>query len=165
MRDTEQNSVYDGTVSDSKEESILKALELCDPSLQQETLLPLSRPDIATGRTLLTFFVWLTVHALLCGILFCLCQVLCGTDWIGWVLVAFLTVILLSIKAENILCSAILLYQKHAPETVRRSCLFTPSCSEYMLLAVKKYGVFKGFFKGMHRLFRCHWPNGGEDYP
>lgn len=57
------------------------------------------------------------------------------------------------------------LYQKFAPEKVRRSCLFYPSCSQYMLLAIEKYGFWKGFWKGLKRLGSCHYPNGGEDYP
>ncbi|MBR6781566.1 MAG: membrane protein insertion efficiency factor YidD [Clostridia bacterium] len=59
----------------------------------------------------------------------------------------------------------ILLYQKLAPENLRKACVFTPTCSEYMLLAIDKYGVFKGICKGIGRLMRCHSPNGGEDYP
>ena len=35
------------------------------------------------------------------------------------------------------------------------SCIFYPSCSNYMILAVEKFGIFKGFFIGMKRLFRC----------
>ncbi|MBQ3055526.1 MAG: membrane protein insertion efficiency factor YidD [Oscillospiraceae bacterium] len=68
-------------------------------------------------------------------------------------------------KAKPFVINAVLLYQKHAPERIRRSCLFVPSCSEYMLLAVGKYGVLIGVYKGLHRLLRCHHPNGGEDYP
>ena len=59
----------------------------------------------------------------------------------------------------------VLNYQKFAPEELRRSCLFTPTCSEYMLLAIDKYGFIKGVIKGVKRLLRCHPPNGGVDYP
>ena len=55
-------------------------------------------------------------------------------------------------------------YQHYAPDRVRLKCVFEPSCSEYMLLAVNKYGFFKGLFKGIKRLLRCH-PPGGVDYP
>ncbi len=34
-------------------------------------------------------------------------------------------------------------------------CLFVPTCSNYMILAVKEFGIFKGFFLGTKRLFRC----------
>jgi putative membrane protein insertion efficiency factor len=45
-------------------------------------------------------------------------------------------------------------------------CKFEPSCSAYMILAVKKYGGVKGFFKGISRIFRCNpFFKGGIDYP
>jgi putative membrane protein insertion efficiency factor len=59
----------------------------------------------------------------------------------------------------------VLLYQKLAPESVRGACRFEPSCSNYMLLAIKKYGFARGFVKGLKRLRRCRPPNGGVDYP
>lgn len=36
------------------------------------------------------------------------------------------------------------------------SCRFTPTCSEYMDEAVKKYGIFKGGFMGVTRIVRCN---------
>jgi len=45
-------------------------------------------------------------------------------------------------------------------------CGFEPSCSNYMILAVKKYGGIKGFFKGIVRILRCNpFSKGGVDYP
>jgi hypothetical protein len=45
-------------------------------------------------------------------------------------------------------------------------CRFTPSCSEYFILAVRKYGPVRGASKGMTRIFRCHpWSPGGYDPP
>ena len=57
------------------------------------------------------------------------------------------------------------LYQKHASPELRSSCLFIPTCSDYMILAIQKYGVFKGVYKGIRRILRCKPPNGGYDYP
>ena len=34
-------------------------------------------------------------------------------------------------------------------------CRFKPTCSEYALSAVEKYGVLRGGVKAMWRLFRC----------
>jgi putative membrane protein insertion efficiency factor len=56
-------------------------------------------------------------------------------------------------------------YQKMAPKALRESCRFVPSCSEYMILAIEKYGCLKGIYKGFNRLLRCKVPNGGIDYP
>lgn len=38
----------------------------------------------------------------------------------------------------------------------RRVCVFSPTCSEYCIEAVGKYGVMKGLFLGVKRVFRCH---------
>lgn len=43
------------------------------------------------------------------------------------------------------------------------SCRYTPTCSQYMLQAVTKYGPFKGTWLGIKRLSRCH-PWGGHGY-
>lgn len=58
-----------------------------------------------------------------------------------------------------------MLYQRYAPTSVRQACRFEPSCSEYMKLAILKYGIIKGISKGWKRILRCRYPNGGIDYP
>lgn len=43
-------------------------------------------------------------------------------------------------------------------------CKFYPSCSEYMLQAIEKYGCVKGVFLGIKRLLKCHpFAKGGYD--
>lgn len=66
---------------------------------------------------------------------------------------------------KKIIIWIIRLYQKKAPYYIRAACRFEPSCSEYMILSVSKYGCFKGVYKGIRRLLRCKPPNGGVDYP
>ena len=56
-------------------------------------------------------------------------------------------------------------YQRFAPDGLRLRCVYEPSCSEYMILAVKKYGCIRGLWKGIKRLRRGHPPNYGKDYP
>ena len=60
---------------------------------------------------------------------------------------------------------AVLVYKSVAPMSVRSRCLFTPTCSTYMIMAIYKYGLFIGVVKGIRRLLRCKPPNGGVDYP
>ncbi len=43
------------------------------------------------------------------------------------------------------------------------SCRYTPTCSQYMVEAVLKYGIFKGTWLGIKRILRCH-PWGGSGY-
>jgi putative membrane protein insertion efficiency factor len=45
-------------------------------------------------------------------------------------------------------------------------CRFYPSCSQYFILAVRKYGPVHGAWKGVGRVCRCHpWNPGGFDPP
>jgi putative membrane protein insertion efficiency factor len=45
-------------------------------------------------------------------------------------------------------------------------CRFQPSCSEYAIEAIKKYGPLVGFCKGVYRICRCNpWNPGGYDPP
>jgi uncharacterized protein len=40
-------------------------------------------------------------------------------------------------------------------------CRFHPSCSEYFILAVQKYGPVRGACRGAYRICRCNPFNGG----
>jgi putative membrane protein insertion efficiency factor len=42
-------------------------------------------------------------------------------------------------------------------------CRYSPSCSTYAIIAVKKYGPFKGGWLALKRILRCH-PWGGHGY-
>jgi putative component of membrane protein insertase Oxa1/YidC/SpoIIIJ protein YidD len=46
-------------------------------------------------------------------------------------------------------------------------CRFYPTCSEYMVYALKKYGLFRGIAKGHNRIKRCNNSNTDScvDYP
>lgn len=43
------------------------------------------------------------------------------------------------------------------------TCRFTPTCSQYALEALRKYGPLKGGWLTLKRLLRCH-PWGGSGY-
>ena len=44
------------------------------------------------------------------------------------------------------------------------SCRFTPTCSQYTIEAIQKYGPFKGGWLGFRRIIRCHpWGGCGHD--
>jgi putative membrane protein insertion efficiency factor len=67
---------------------------------------------------------------------------------------------------SKIFIGLIKLYQhifSYQPEV---RCKYFPSCSEYMLLAIKKYGAFAGAAKGIFRIVRCNpFSRGGLDLP
>ena len=44
------------------------------------------------------------------------------------------------------------------------ACVFTPSCSVYMIESIHKHGILRGFFEGQDRLTRCH-PFANGHYP
>jgi uncharacterized protein len=54
-------------------------------------------------------------------------------------------------------------YQLILSPFVGPACRFAPSCSEYALTAIVRYGLFKGSILAMRRLLRCH-PWGGSGY-
>jgi uncharacterized protein len=46
------------------------------------------------------------------------------------------------------------------------TCRFQPSCSEYFIQAVRKYGPVDGGWRGVKRIIRCNpWGKGGYDPP
>jgi putative membrane protein insertion efficiency factor len=63
------------------------------------------------------------------------------------------------------LCIALVrFYQKFISPGLPRSCRFAPSCSQYALEAIQRYGALKGVWLGALRLARCHpWHPGGFD--
>ena len=55
-------------------------------------------------------------------------------------------------------------YQKFISPFSGKNCRFSPTCSEYFIMAVEKYGVIKGSYLGGKRILRCHPFNpGGYD--
>lgn len=87
-------------------------------------------------------------------------------DWV-WRVTAFVFMQLITIMvcSKKIVIFIIRLYQRYASYEVRSACLFVPNCSEYMVLAIEKYGLIKGIKKGLARFNRCKPPYGGVDYP
>ena len=69
------------------------------------------------------------------------------------------------ILLKYVLIFIVKMYQKIAPISIREKCRFEPSCSNYMLQCLEKYGLFKGLKKGINRLKRCNINGGGYDYP
>ena len=47
-------------------------------------------------------------------------------------------------------------YRKYLSPIKLQCCRFYPSCSEYTIEAIEKYGLFSGSFKGLKRILRCH---------
>jgi putative membrane protein insertion efficiency factor len=64
------------------------------------------------------------------------------------------TILLLLVRGYQLLLRPVL------PPT----CRFSPSCSQYSIEAITKYGALKGFWLTIRRVIRCNpWNPGGYD--
>ena len=64
----------------------------------------------------------------------------------------------------RVVCGAIRAYQLTLSKVLGGQCRFEPSCSNYMLEAVRRHGVGWGVWLGLRRIGRCHpWHEGGWD--
>ena len=63
------------------------------------------------------------------------------------------------------LISLIWLYKKLISPMLPNTCRFYPSCSTYMILAIREWVIIKGVYLGLRRICRCR-PHGkcGEDF-
>lgn len=69
---------------------------------------------------------------------------------------------------KNFLIKAIRAYKKFISPYLEvvfgKACRFTPTCSEYTIEALEKFGVVKGMELGLKRFSRCHpWGDFGYD--
>lgn len=65
---------------------------------------------------------------------------------------------------KKILIYSINFYRKHISPFTNGACKFQPTCSEYALKAINKYGVFKAIFLIVWRILRCNpFSKGGID--
>jgi len=62
-------------------------------------------------------------------------------------------------------CLALIrLYQLVLSPILGGACRYCPSCSEYTLQAVRRFGVVRGGWMGIKRIARCNpWVAGGYD--
>ncbi|MGN6135360.1 MAG: membrane protein insertion efficiency factor YidD [Aureliella sp.] len=57
-------------------------------------------------------------------------------------------------------------YQRGLSPLIGPRCRYSPSCSEYTILAIKKYGLIRGGLRGAWRIARCNpFSLGGYDPP
>jgi putative membrane protein insertion efficiency factor len=67
-------------------------------------------------------------------------------------------------RASRALIAVLRFYKRWISPGLPSACRFHPTCSEYMMQAVEKYGVARGVWKGLGRLSRCHpFHEGGFD--
>jgi len=65
---------------------------------------------------------------------------------------------------KRTLIALILFYRKHISSFTPPQCRYIPTCSEYALESLEKYGAFKGSMLAIKRFFRCNpFSKGGYD--
>ncbi|MBO5008879.1 MAG: membrane protein insertion efficiency factor YidD [Clostridia bacterium] len=65
---------------------------------------------------------------------------------------------------KKILIWIIKFYRKRISPLKKPCCRFYPTCSDYALQAVTKYGALKGSYLALRRIIRCHpFNEGGYD--
>ncbi len=65
---------------------------------------------------------------------------------------------------QRVVIGALQAYKLFISPLLPSACRYYPTCSEYMMDAVRKHGVLKGTWMGVKRLGRCHpFHEGGYD--
>lgn len=67
---------------------------------------------------------------------------------------------------SHLLIAMVRIYQWTLSPIIGRQCRFEPTCSNYFIGAVRRYGAVRGAIRGGLRICRCHpWNPGGYDPP
>lgn len=64
---------------------------------------------------------------------------------------------------ERLMLALIWFYRHCISPLTPAACRYTPTCSQYAVEAIKKYGPFKGGWLALKRILRCN-PWGGSGY-
>jgi hypothetical protein len=66
---------------------------------------------------------------------------------------------------RGIVVAPLRLYQRTLSRGLPARCKYHPSCSEYAVQAVRRYGVLRGVVLAGWRVLRCNpWSHGGVDF-
>ncbi|MCI4462761.1 MAG: membrane protein insertion efficiency factor YidD [Caldisericum sp.] len=68
---------------------------------------------------------------------------------------------------KKFLLAVLKFYRKYISPLKPPTCRFTPTCSEYAIEAIEKYGAKKGGFLAIKRVLRCNpfFPGGNDPVP
>lgn len=113
----------------------------------------------------LFMIIWIVIPIILSILVNCVHKIVNYEPKYKLPIMIAIIIIYLCCTAKKIIIFTIKVYQRYAPDSIRLKCRFEPSCSEYMILSIQKYGLIKGLIKGVNRLKRCNINDGGFDYP
>lgn len=64
----------------------------------------------------------------------------------------------------NMALAGVRFYRKYVSPCFPPTCRYVPTCSEYAMIALQRYGFLKGSWLAIKRILRCHpWHPGGFD--
>lgn len=65
---------------------------------------------------------------------------------------------------QKLVLAFIIFYQRFVSPLTAPTCRFYPSCSEYAVQAIKRYGPWRGLWFSLRRILKCHpFHPGGYD--
>ncbi|MDD6232066.1 MAG: membrane protein insertion efficiency factor YidD [Frisingicoccus sp.] len=65
---------------------------------------------------------------------------------------------------KKLLIKCICFYRKYISPYKQPCCIYVPTCSQYAIEALEKYGAIKGSYLAIRRILRCHpFHKGGYD--
>lgn len=68
--------------------------------------------------------------------------------------------------SKKIVIKLIKVYQNYLSPLLGYHCRFYPTCSNYTIGAIEKYGFLKGSYRGLLRIMKCQpFYRGGVDLP
>jgi putative membrane protein insertion efficiency factor len=67
--------------------------------------------------------------------------------------------------ARSVAVAPVRFYQRFVSPAIPRRCKYHPSCSQYAVTAIGRYGILRGLVLSGWRLLRCNpWSHGGVDF-
>lgn len=68
---------------------------------------------------------------------------------------------------KKILIALLKFYRRYISPLKPPTCIYTPTCSEYAIQAIEKYGAKKGGWLAVKRVLRCNpfFPGGNDPVP
>ena len=68
-------------------------------------------------------------------------------------------------QVKKILIKLIGIYRRYISPLKRPCCKYYPTCSEYAVTAIERFGAIRGMILAGWRILRCNpWSNGGVDH-
>jgi uncharacterized protein len=67
--------------------------------------------------------------------------------------------------ARTVAVAPVRFYQRFVSPAIPQRCKYHPSCSQYAVTAIRRYGILRGLVLAGWRLLRCNpWSHGGVDF-